>query len=92
MNIYIVYEISLWPFKQTVDFTLGNSLFGAVQLTKNADFHKYKYSRHDIEFDASRSFLLLDGSGLGKSVTIFGADVRSSVHVNDNKKRNLSSR
>ena len=30
MNVYIVYEISLWPFKQSPDFTLGNSLFGAL--------------------------------------------------------------
>ena len=40
VNTYIVYEINLWPFKQRADFTLGNSLLGAVKLTKNADFDK----------------------------------------------------
>ena len=38
VNIYIVYEINLWPFKQSVDLTWRNSSFGAVKLTKNADF------------------------------------------------------
>ena len=30
----------------------GNSLFGAIKLTKNADFDKYKYSGYGIGFDA----------------------------------------
>ena len=33
VNIYIVYEINLWPFRQG-DFTLGNALFGPVKLVK----------------------------------------------------------
>ena len=32
----IVYEINLWSYNTVVYFTLGNSLFGAVKLTKNA--------------------------------------------------------
>ena len=28
----------MWPFKQKADFTSGNSLLGAVKLTKNVDF------------------------------------------------------
>ena len=36
--IYIVYELNLWTlFVDTTKFKLGNSLFGAVKLTKNAD-------------------------------------------------------
>ena len=30
MNIYIFCEINFWTYKQSTDFTLGNSLFGAV--------------------------------------------------------------
>ena len=30
VNIYIVCEINLQPFKQSADFTLGNFLFGAI--------------------------------------------------------------
>ena len=40
--------INLWPCKQSANFTLENSLFGAVKVTKNADFDKYKYSGYDI--------------------------------------------
>lgn len=29
---------NLSPFKQSVDFVLGNSLFQAVSLSKNTDF------------------------------------------------------
>ena len=62
---------------------LGNFLLGAVKLTKNADFDKCKY-----KFDSSGSFSLSDGSGFGKNVIRFGADLNSSVHV-DNKKKNI---
>ena len=34
VGFYILYEINLWPFKQSADFTLGNSLFGLIKLTK----------------------------------------------------------
>ena len=80
MNIYNVYEIKLWPFKQNVDFTLGNSLFGAVKLTKNADFDKYKYSGYII------IFLLSDDSRFSKNVIKFGADTSPSRRVCNRKK------
>ena len=32
VNIYIVYEINLWPFKQRASFTSREFLFGAVKL------------------------------------------------------------
>ena len=50
MNIYIDYQINLWPFKQSADFKLGNSLFGLVKLTKNDGFDKHKYSGYDTGF------------------------------------------
>ena len=36
-NIYIVYQINLWPFSVSQDFVLGSYLFGAVKLIKNSD-------------------------------------------------------
>ena len=59
--------INLWPFKQSANFTLENSLFGTVKVTKNADFDKYKCSGYDIGFDAVRSVSLSDSSSLVKS-------------------------
>ena len=88
VNIYIAYEKNLWPFTVGQDFTLQNSLFGAVQLTTNADPNKYKYSGYDNEFDASGSFTFPDGSGFGKNVIISGVDTSSSVHI-DNKKKDI---
>ena len=58
VNIYIVYEIT-----KVVDLngndnrpTLDNALFGAVSLTKNADFNKYKYSGYGIGFNRRSVF------------------------------------
>ena len=46
---------------------------------------KYSYSVYGIGFDACRSFSSTYGSGFGKNVIIFCADMNSSVHI-DNKK------
>ena len=54
VNIYIVYKISS---TSQSSFTLKNSLFGAVKITKNADISKYKYSGYGIGFDSKGSFL-----------------------------------
>ena len=70
-KIYIAYEINLWPFTIGRDFSLGNSLYGSVKLTKNPDFDKYKYSGYGIGFDTRWSFSLSDGSGFDKNVTKF---------------------
>ena len=61
---------------------------GAVALTKNVDFDKYKHCWYGTGFDARRTFLLSDGSGLSKSVIIFGAGMSSSVDV-DNRNQNI---
>ena len=50
------------------DPTLGNSLFGAAKLLKNADIDKYKYSGYGIGFDASGNFSMPDGNRLGCKV------------------------
>ena len=57
-NIYILYEITLWSYTRDADFTLGNSFFGVIKLTKNPDPNKYKHSSYDTGFDAHGSFSL----------------------------------
>ena len=54
------------------------------QLTKNSDPAKYFYSGYGIRF-YSHSEFSLDNDSMGKNVTSFGADMSSSVHI-DNKK------
>ena len=55
INIYIVYEISK-SINISDYLTLENCLFGAVNLTKNGDIDKYKYSGYGIGFDRHGSF------------------------------------
>ena len=52
VNFYISYKVDTWPRDLNTDFTLGNSLFGAVKLAKNANPDKYEYSGYGIGFDS----------------------------------------
>ena len=83
-NVYIVYELGA-STSHSSDPTITTCLFGAVTLTKNADTGKYKYSIHGIGFDRRSSFSFPNG-GFGQNVLIFGADMSSSIHI-DNKKK-----
>ena len=58
-------------------------MIGSVKLTKNVDPDKYIYCDYSIRFD-SRSFSSLPYGSMGRNVTIFGADMSLSVHI-DNK-------
>ena len=75
VNIYIVYKIS--KSINISDYpTLENCLFGAVNLTKNADIDKYKYSGYGTGFHRHGSFSF-PGTGLDKNVITFGVDMSS---------------
>ena len=62
-------------------------MFGSVRLTKNADPDKYKYCGYGRGFGSRSEFLFTDRS-IGRNVIIFGADMSSSVHV-DNKGKDI---
>ena len=85
-NIYIVYELGA-SSTHIIDPTLKNCLFSAVALTKNADIVNYKYSGYGIGFDRKGSFAFPSG-GFGQNVIIFGADMNSSIHI-DNKGKDI---
>ena len=70
---------------------MKNCLFGAATLTKNADIDKYGYSGYGIGFDRRGSFSF-PGGGFGQNVIIFGADMSSFAHIDDMKKKHISSR
>ena len=86
VNIYIVYELRA-SSSHINDPTIKNCLFGAVTLTKNADIDKYRYSGYGIGFDRRGSFSF-PGGGFGQNVVIFGADMSSSIHI-DNKLKDI---
>ena len=86
VNIYIVYDLGA-SSSHSSDPARKNSLFGAVTLTKNAEIEKYNYSGCSIGFDRRAIFLFPSG-GFGQNVLIFGADMSSSIHI-DNKKKDI---
>ena len=61
-------------------------MFGAINLTKSADFDKWKYFGNGIWFGSLGSFSLSNCSGFGKSVIIFGTNISSSAHIDNNRK------
>ena len=84
VNIYIVYEVGA-SSSHSDDFTLENCLFGADTFTKNADIDKYGFSGYGIGFDRRSRFSFPNGR-FGQNVIIFGVDMSSSAHIDDNKK------
>ena len=56
INIYCVYELQPISSTRSDTFTVQNALFGAMQITKNADTSKYKYKGYGICFDEGRLF------------------------------------
>ena len=85
IKIYIVYELD--KIHVNVSPTLVNCLFGANNLTKNSDIDKNKYSEYGIGFDRGNVYSV--GNGFGRNVIIFGADMSSSVHVDNSGKEIL---
>ena len=85
VNICITYEIILWPYILGANFVIGISLFGVIKFAKNDYPNKCKHSGYGIGFNARGRFSLSNGSGVGKNVITFGADMSSSV-CTDNKK------
>ena len=84
VNIYIVYVLGA-SSSHINDPTLKDCLFGAVTLTKNADFDKYGYSGYGIRFDR-RSSLSFPRIVFGQNVLIFGVDMSFSPHIANTKK------
>ena len=87
INIYCVYKLNPISSSRDDTFTVQNALFGAMQITKNADTSKYRYKGYGICFDEGGSFSKGNISN-GKNVLIFGVDESSLVHAN-NKSNNI---
>ena len=56
-------------------------------MNKNTDIDKYGQSGYGIGSDGKTSFTFPSGK-FGQNIIIFGADMSSSVHV-DNKKKDI---
>ena len=56
INIYCVYKLDPIASNRDTTFTIQNALFGAMQITKNADTSKYDYKGYGICFDEVSQF------------------------------------
>ena len=87
INIYCVYQLDPISSSRDPTYTIQTALFGAVQITKNADTSKYVYKGCGICFEEVGMFS--EGSiSNGRNVLIFGAHESSLVHSN-NKANNI---
>ena len=85
INMYCVYELQPITASRDDTFTIQN-VFGAMEITKNADTSKYAYKGYGICFDEGGTFS--KGNINGRNVLIFGVDESSLVHAN-NKVNNI---
>ena len=86
INIYCVYKLDPIAPRRDTTFTIQNALFGAMQVTKNADTSKYDYKGYGTCFDEKSEFghTITEGGFAhttdARNVLIFGADMSFSVH------------
>ena len=87
INIYCVYELQLISSSRDDTFPIQNALFGAMEITKNADTSKYNYKGYGICFDEGATFGHtiregnFDHTTNARNVLILGADMSFSVHA-----------
>ena len=90
VNVSIVYKLDPLASSGDTTFTIQNALFGAMQITKNADTSKYNYKGYGICFDESKEFA---STTLARNAIIFGVDMSFSEHANNKRnernKRNI---
>ena len=87
INVYCVYQIEPIASSRDTTFTIQNALFGAMQITKNADTSKYDYKGYGICFDEGGQFghTITEGGHAyttnARNVLIFGPDMSFSTHA-----------
>ena len=87
INIYWVYKLDPIASSRDTTFTIQNALFGAMQITKNADISKYDYKGYGICFDEGSQFghAITEGGFAhttnARKILIFRADMSFSVHA-----------
>ena len=87
INIYCVYQIEIISSNRDDTLMVQNALFGAMQITKNADTSKYKYKGYGICFDEGGLFSIGNINN-GRNVLFFGVHEDSVIHAN-NKANNI---
>ena len=88
-NVINIYVYKLDPISSTrnTDYTIQNALFGAIRITKNADYSKDNYTGYGLCFEEGGEFSHtvrqgnFDRTTYATNVIIFGVDMGSSIHA-----------
>ena len=81
----IIYELDTWSRELNSDFNLKDCLFGGLKIAENAEQDQYVYTGYGIGF-ASHPLFSLPNFDCDKNIIIFGVDMSSSEHINNQKK------
>ena len=87
INIYVVYKLDPISSTRNTDYTIQNALFGAMKITKNADYSKNNCTGYGLCFDEGGEFGHtvkqgnFNGTTNARNVIIFGVDMSSSIHA-----------
>ena len=87
INIYVVYKLDPISSTRNTDYTIQNALFGAMKITKNADYSKNNYTGYGLCFDKGDEFSHTVKEGNcnrtknAKNVITFGVNTSSSIHA-----------
>ena len=85
INIYIVYKLDTIASSRDTTFTIQNALFGAMQITKNADNSKNNYKGYGKKKKSEFGHTITEGGFThtidARNVLIFRADMSFSVRV-----------
>ena len=87
INIYVVYKLDPVSSTRNTDYTIQNVLFGAIKITKNADYSKNNYTGYGLCFDEGGEFSHtvrqgnFDRTTDARNVIIFGVDMSSSIYA-----------
>ena len=74
-----------------IALTIMKCLFGAVNLTKNADIDRYGYSGYKIGFDRRSSFSF-PGGEFGQNVLLFGVGMSFPAHIDNFSRKRTNTR
>ena len=86
VNVFIIYDLAVWPRNSTDNLKFKNCLIEATNIVKNSDKEKYVYSGYGITFDSGGSWSF--NNSTVRNVIIFGDGNSWSSHV-DNRKYNF---
>ena len=87
INIYVVYKLDPISSTRNTDYTIQKALFGAMKITKDADYSKNIYTGYGLCFDEGSEFSHTVKQGNfnrttnTRNVITFGVDMTSSIHA-----------